>query len=189
VTKTPNPHFPDRSDSVLLLVDFQERLLKAMPEEPRERMLRNATLLVRAAGLLGVPVLFSEQYPKGLGPTAQPILDLLPGAEPIEKMVFSCAAVDRFQEAVKALGRRTFVLAGVENHVCVLQTALDLVAGGARVFTVRDATCSRTKQNWAAGNEVMAQAGITVSSAEIVVFQWLRTASAEEFKEISKLVR
>jgi len=189
MTTTPNATFPDRADSVLLLVDFQERLMKAMPEEPRERMLRNATILIQAAGRLGVPVLLSEQYPKGLGPTVQPILDLLPGAEPIEKMVFSCAAVDRFRAVVQGLGRRTFVLAGIENHVCVLQTALDLAAEGHRVFTARDATCSRTRENWEAGNEVMAVGGVTVSSTEIVVFQWLRTADAEEFREISKLVR
>ena len=185
----PNPHFPDRADSVLLLVDFQERLMKAMPEEPRARMLRNATILVQAAGRLGLPVLFSEQYPKGLGSTVQEILDLLPGAEPIEKMVFSCAGVERFRTVVEALGRRTFVLAGIENHVCVLQTALDLAAAGNRVWTARDATCSRTRENWEAGNEVMARAGVTISSTEILVFQWLLTASAEEFLEISKLVR
>lgn len=189
MTKIANPAFPDRADSVLLLVDFQERLMKAMPEEPRERMLRNARILVQAASRLGVPVLFSEQYAKGLGPTVREILDLLPGAEPIEKMIFSCAAVDRFRTVVESLGRRTFLLAGIENHVCVLQTALDLASGGYRVFTARDATCSRTRENWEAGNEVMARAGVTVSSTEIVVFQWLRTAEAEEFREISKLIR
>jgi hypothetical protein len=168
-------------------VDFQERLMKAMPEEPRRRCSERDDL-VRGRGTPGLPVLFSEQYLKGLGPRFRRSW-ISPGAEPIEKMVFSCAGVERFRTVVETLGRRTFVLAGIENHVCVLQTALDLVEEGYVVFTARDATCSRTRENWEAGNEVMARAGVTISSTEILVFQWLLTASAEEFKDISKLVR
>jgi len=186
---TTTPHFPDRGDSVLLVVDMQERLLAAMPEEPRGKMLRNAGILIQAARRLGIPVLVSEQYPKGLGHTVSEIRGLLPDVEPIEKMVFSCAGEERFIGAIAPLGRRSYVLAGIENHVCVLQTALDLAAAGNRVWTARDATCSRTRENWKAGNEVMARAGVTISSTEILLFQWLRTAAAEEFREISKLVR
>jgi nicotinamidase-related amidase len=181
--------WPEREEAALIIVDMQERLLKAMPEEPRQRMLRNASILIETAKQLGMPVLVSEQYPKGLGPTVPEIREAVAGAAPVEKMIFSAAREEAFQRRLEETGRSAFILTGVENHVCVLQTALDLVAAGKRVWLARDASCSRTKENWEAGCAAMAAGGVTVSTTEILVFQLLREAGTEAFKHVSKLVR
>jgi len=181
--------WPECDNTALLIVDMQEKLLKAMPEGPREQMLRNAGILIESARRLGLPVLASEQYPKGLGPTVPEIRERLGSVRPVEKMVFSCLGEEDFRRQVEESGRRAFILAGVENHVCVLQTALDLVAAGHHVFLARDATCSRTKANWKTGCEVMAAGGVTISSTETLLFQLLREAGTAAFNEISKLIR
>jgi nicotinamidase-related amidase len=181
--------WPEREEAALIIVDMQERLLQAMPEKPRQRMLRNAVILAETARQLGMPVLVSEQYPKGLGRTVPEIREAVADAAPVEKMIFSAAREEAFQRRLEETGRSAFILTGVENHVCVLQTALDLVAAGRRVWVARDATCSRTKENWEAGCAAMAAGGVTVSTTEILVFQLLREAGTEAFRRISKLVR
>jgi nicotinamidase-related amidase len=180
---------PEPKDTALLIVDMQEKLLRAMPDGPREQMVRNAGILIEAARRLNLPILASEQYPKGLGHTLPEIRELLGDVEPVEKMAFSCLGEEAFCRRLEETGRRTFLLTGVENHVCVLQTALDLVAAGRNVLLARDATCSRTKANWKTGCEVMAAGGVQVSSTETLVFQLLREAGTEAFKALSKLIR
>jgi nicotinamidase-related amidase len=189
MTRELSSIWPEREKAALIIVDMQERLLRAMPEEPRQRMLRNASILIETAKQLGMPVLVSEQYPKGLGPTVPEIREAAGDTAPVEKMIFSAAREEAFKRRVEGTGRSAFILTGVENHVCVLQTALDLVDAGKRVWLARDATCSRTKENWEAGCEAMAAGGVTLSTTEILVFQLLREAGTEAFKHVSKLVR
>lgn len=169
------------------MVDVQERLAAVMDQ--REKVLDNCRRLIEGAKILDVPIAVTEQYPKGLGPTEEELRGALLSYEPFEKLTFSCCGEPSFTSALDDLGRRTIVLAGMETHVCVLQTALDLLRGGHVVHLVRDAVCSREKVNWITGIELMRDAGAVITSTETVLFQLLGRAGTEEFKAISKLVK
>jgi len=177
-------------DSVLLVVDIQERLAAAMPEESRQTVFRNAGILAQAAQLLDIPGLLTEQYPRGLGPTDSAVAPHLGGKiRRLEKTVFSCCGAGGFAEALQSVQRRQVVITGMEAHVCVLQTALELAAQGFEVFVVEDAICSRSPVNQRNAIERIRQAGSIVTNTESVLFEWLRHAKHEHFKAISKLVR
>lgn len=177
-------------ESQLVAIDIQGRLAAAMPEEERERVLRRAGILATAAGELKVPVLATEQYPRGLGPTAAPFAEALPPATPLfEKTCFSCGGAEGFLNTLGAGDRRQVVLAGMETHVCVLQTALELQGHGFQVFVVEDAVCSRSPANHRNALERMRQAGVIVTNTESVLFEWLRDASHEHFKVVSALIK
>ena len=174
----------------LVVIDIQERLAGVMGSEDRARVLRNAAILLQAAGRLQVPVIATQQYPKGLGPTEPDIADHLPAqAVRLDKTVFSCCRADGFNGAVSAAGRSQVVLAGMETHVCVLQTALELHAQGHQVFVVEDACCSRDPANASNAARRLLHAGVIVTNAESVVFEWLGDARHEAFKALSALVR
>jgi nicotinamidase-related amidase len=180
---------PARGRSALLIVDIQQRLLPVMPQEGAA-VLRNAQILAETAVELGLPVRFSEQYPRGLGPTAAQLKAVLPAdVAAFEKVVFSCCAAPGFQPVLDGLGDRDIILCGIETHVCVLQTAIDLLAAGRRVFVAADATCSRAPLNWKLALRLMRQAGAVIGSTEIFVFSLLGSAGSEQFKRISKLVK
>jgi isochorismate hydrolase len=137
-----------------------------------------------------LPVLVSEQYPRGLGPTLPQVLACLPdGARPLEKLAFSCCAEPALAAQLAQLAGFDLILCGMETHVCVLQTALDLLAGGRRVFVAADGVCSRTAANRQLGLELMQQAGAVIGSTEIFAFGLLRAAGSDRFKRISKLVK
>ena len=174
-------------DSVIVLIDVQGKLAELMSE--KDQLYRQLQILLRGARSLGVPVLWLEQYPKGLGPTVPEIATLLEGIEPIEKTCFSACGSERFQQALSDSGRRTVVVAGIESHVCVYQTAQDLLAAGFVVEVVRDAVSSRTAENRLAGFERMVRLGAGMTTVEMVLFEWLREAGSPAFKEISRLVR
>jgi nicotinamidase-related amidase len=169
------------ADSALIVIDIQERLAAVMPA--REPVVRAIGILLEAAARLDIPVLVSEQYPKGLGATVAEVARKLPeGALRIEKTCFSaCAALPLIRSQV--------VLAGMEAHVCVLQTALELAAAGREVFVVGDAVCSRSEANYANALARLQSAGVVVTNTESVIFEWLRDAAHEHFRAISKLVR
>lgn len=176
--------------SLLLLVDIQERLAAAMPAESRAMVVRNAGMLARAAELLGVPVLVTEQYPQGLGPTDPGLKAQLPASvRLVEKTSFSCCGAVGFEAHLRESGRRQIVLAGMEAHVCVLQTALELGAAGWPVFAAADAICSRRPENHRNAMDRLRQHGVTVTNTESVLFEWLRDARHEHFKAISRMVR
>ncbi len=176
------------ADSVLVVIDVQQRLGDAMPGKVLNRVLQNASLLARTAGLLDLPVVQTEQYPHGLGPTHPSVAEALPAATTrIEKLAFSCCGAEGF---VAALGhRRQVVLVGMEAHVCVLQTALDLAVGDRQVFVVEDAVCSRRLENYQNALDRLRQSGVLVVSAESVVFEWLAAADHPRFKVIQSLLR
>ncbi len=175
--------------SQLLIIDTQERLASAMGEKSRNSVLHNTSLLLQAASLLQVPTIKFEQYPKGLGPTEKVLLDNLPdGSSNYEKMSFSCCGSDEFCDSTLESPRKQFVLTGMETHVCVLQTAFELQQRGYQLFVVADAVCSRTGRNRRIALQRMAQAGITITSTESVLFEWLRAASHPQFRTISKLL-
>jgi|YNPNPStandDraft_1061719.scaffolds.fasta_scaffold10199_3 nicotinamidase-related amidase len=176
--------------TALVLVDFQERLYRAMEPERREEVLSNAVLLLKLAQTLGLPVLVTEQYPAGLGATVPAIKNELPGGTPIlEKLVFSAWGAEGFPESFRSLNARSAVVAGMESHVCVLGTALDLLDQAVAVHVAADAVISRTRANWQTGLRIMEKAGAVVSSTETVIFQLLGRAGTEAFKAMSKLLR
>ncbi len=180
---------PRREATCLVVVDVQENLARAMPADTFPRVTRNLVLLAAAARTLGLPVLLTEQYPKGLGRTIAPVAEALGGLVPIEKVDFACTAVPAFREALAATNRQTVVLAGVESHVCVLQTAFGLLEAGYTVHVPADAVASRTAANRQVGLDLMARAGAVVTSAETAVFQLLGRAGTPEFKALAPLVK
>lgn len=181
---------PNREYSSLLIIDVQERLAPAMPAEVLAVVLRNTRILIETAKEFSLPVVVSEQYPKGLGPTLAEIREALPAqTQPREKIAFSCCAEAAFQPIFDPPTPRDWIVCGMEAHVCVLQTTLDLLQRGQRVFVVADAVCSRAKYNWRLGLDLMRQAGAVIGSAEIFAFALLGAAGSDSFKRISKLVR
>lgn len=179
----------EAADSILVVVDLQERLAKAMDAVVFQAVFINTGILLQAARTLGVPVLATEQYPKGLGRTVAALSPLLPAAPPFEKTCFSCAADESFPGAVRGAGKTQVVIAGMEAHVCVLQSALQLRSTGREVFVVEDACCSRNAANHRNAMHRLRAAGVVVTNTESVVFEWLRDAKHPQFKAISALVR
>jgi len=152
-------------------------------------MVANVKILASAARRLDVPVLVTEQYPRGLGRTLPELRALLGATPPFEKTAFSCAGADGFMDRVHALGADHVILTGIEAHVCVLLTALDLLGRGLRVSVVADAVCSRRPANLEIGLDQARQAGAVVTATETVVFQLLGGADSDAFRELSKLLR
>jgi nicotinamidase-related amidase len=186
---SPNSPVCRASDSVLLIVDVQQRLAAAMLPDVREGAFRAGGILLQAAARLNVPVLVTEQYPKGLGPTAAELDRHIGAARRIEKTSFSALETPAFAEALRAAGRRQVVLGGMEAHVCVLQTALDLHAAGFEVFVVDELACSRSPRHQENAMARLRQAGIVVTNAESVVFEWLGDSRHEQFRAVSALVK
>jgi nicotinamidase-related amidase len=174
-------------DTVLLIVDIQEKLVRAM--HAREELVLSAQQLVRGASVLGVPILCTEQNPKGLGPTVPEIAAHMPAAPPISKFSFGCCASEDFMSALQATARRNVLIAGIETHVCVYQTALGLMAKGYRVEVVADACSSRTLQNKQTGLEKMRDAGAALTSVETALFELLRVAEGPLFKQVLNIVK
>ena len=185
-----SPLLLDRGRSALLVIDMQEKLMPAIPQSDRVEW--NASRLIRAARLFQVPVVATEQYPRGLGPTVSGIQQLLDlgneGALP-DKRMFSCRECCSAFESLKAQDVQQIVVVGVEAHVCVLQTTLDLIAQGFDLFPVADGVGSRFETDREFAFRRMELAGATLVTAEMVLFEWCETSAAAEFKTISALVR
>jgi len=177
----------ERERSCLLLVDLQERLIAAM-HEPAP-VLKNAGILATAAKRLGIPIVVSEQYPKGLGPTDAALARLAAPSAPLAKSDFSCTDDQALAERLESLGRDQAVVAGLEAHVCVLQTALGLPGRGLAPFVVADATTSRAADSRRLALDRMARDGVEIVTTEMVLFEWLGRAGTPEFKELSALIR
>jgi len=174
-------------NSSLLIVDVQERLAPVM-SDPR-RVISGCALLMRAARRLEVPVIASEQYPKGIGPTVFDLREWLPPEGAVEKLHFSCADEPVILDRLAGTGRRQVVLAGIEAHICLLQSAIGLQEKGYEPFVVVDASASRRPENEEAAWIRLRQAGIPTVSVEMVVFEWLRVAGTPAFKELVALVK
>lgn len=178
----------DSQDSLLLVIDIQERLVPAIHTPDADAVVKNTALLIQAAALFGVPVVASEQYPRGLGATVPAVASLLP-SPPLQKLEFSAWRNAELRALIEGLGRRSVVVTGVEAHVCVLQTALDLLAAGFTVHVAADAVGSRAPQNRATALDLLRQAGAVVTCAETAAFQWCGVAGSDAFKQLSRLVR
>jgi nicotinamidase-related amidase len=181
----------DAGRSVLLVIDVQERLARAMPAEDLNPAVQSILLLARAAALLQIPVMRTEQYPKGLGPTLDSVARHLPDAASaaMEKTGFSCCAAAGLPDRLQALQRRQIILAGMETHVCVLQTALDLKQRGYEVFVAEDACCARSRGRSRNGLARLRQSDILITHSESVLFEWLRDAAHPQFRAVSTLLK
>ncbi len=183
--------FVNREEAFLVVVDVQERLVPAIHPDLYPAALRNMRLAVEAAGALGLPILVTEQYPKGLGRTVPEIVKSLEGKSYtlLEKVTFSCARDERFLAAVASTKRRQAVIVGMETHVCVYQTSVDLVRAGHSVFVLDDAVSSRFLHNYRSGLTALRDAGCTVFSTETAVFELLKSAATPEFRKLSSLLK
>jgi hypothetical protein len=179
-----SPELLHRASSRLLIVDVQEKLVATLPEATRERLIAGCRFLGEGARLLGV----TEQYPQGLGPTAAALQEF--AADRPAKKRFSCVECLNWPSAAEALDDRfQIVVAGMETHVCVLQTVLDLLASGYQVYVVADAVASRREVDQQIAIERMTGSGAILTTAEGVLFEWAETAEAAEFKQLSSLVK
>src|SRR3984893_11671685 len=168
----------------LVVIDIQEKMLPPICQ--REQLVRNAQLLIRAAGILKIPALVSTQYAKGLGGTVPEVASLLPETDPIDKTLFSCFGSDVFCSVIKQVPgqRNTLLLCGMESHICVTQTALGALREGYLVHVASDAVSSRTKWNRKIVLERMRSAGAVISSTEMMIYELMRSSSSAAFKEL-----
>ncbi|MDB2705607.1 hydrolase [Pseudomonadota bacterium] len=176
------------SDSVFIMIDMQQRLVSAMPDDIAIATVKNTQRVLTAATTLEIPTMVTEQYPQGLGATVAELAELIEPKKVIEKTSFSCAKVPEFMKRLDEMGRKQVVLAGMESHICVLQTALDFLAQGFHVHVVEDAICSRDSKNKANAIHRMRDLGVNITNMESVLFEWLADAAHPQFKALSKLV-
>lgn len=179
--------FLNQKDSALVIVDIQEKLAAVMKE--RQQVIDNVLHLIETARLLNIPIILNEQYPKGIGHTVPEIKAALDTYQPVEKLTFSCCGQPDFLSKLASTNRKKIILCGMETHVCVLQTCIGLLKEGCIVHVVKDAICSRTKDNFKTGIEFMRNTGAVITSTETVLFQLLEKSGTEEFKMISKRIK
>jgi nicotinamidase-related amidase len=177
----------DKDNSALLIIDIQERLAAVMKH--RESVVTNCLHLIELSKMITMPIVVTEQYPKGLGQTVEEIRKALPVYQPIEKLTFSCCDEAAFVNEIKKLNKKNIVLTGMETQICILQTCIGLLQNGFNVHLVIDAVCSRAKKNWRTACEFMRDAGAVITCTETVLFQLLKIAGTEEFKAISKRIK
>lgn len=184
-----NMSVADSQTSTLMVIDIQERLTSSMPAGVRDRVIEQVSVLLTAAESLAIPVLLTEQYPKGLGPTEKALLNKLPNNTPvIEKTSFSLVKAESVIESLQQSGRKQVFLVGMETHICVLQTALDLLKQGYEVFVVEDAVSSRAKGNQFNALQRLRLAGAVITNVESLLFEWLGDAKHPAFKQLAKLI-
>ena len=173
--------------TALLLIDIQERLTRVMTD--KESLVASLQKLIKSVKVLGLPILLTEQYPRGLGPTIPEVASLLLDIKPLVKMSFSCCGDEGFIRELKSLKRDQILAAGFETHVCVYQTVADLLNDGYEAQVVADCVSSRTRENKALALDRMKDIGASITTVEMAVFELLRTAESQKFKEISQIIK
>ncbi len=180
----------NHTDSLLIIIDLQTKLSAAMPPAQASLTAENTLHLIDAANTLEIPILVTEQYPQGLGATDEMITRKLALSTPIyDKTGFSCCSSKNFCEALLTSEREQVILVGQETHVCILQSAFELLQRGHRVYVVEDAVSSRNPEHKINALHRMRQQGVTIVNYESVLFEWLRDASHPDFKTLANLVR
>lgn len=174
-------------DVVLVVVDLQEKLSRVMHD--LDSLLLASEKIIKGANVLEIPVLWTEQNPKGLGPTLSDFANLMKPELRVTKISFSCCGEPEFLKLLNAQNRRQVLLMGIESHVCVYQTGMDLLNMGYEVQVVTDAVSSRTPENKALGIEKLKMAGAKITSAEMALFEMLQAAEGPKFKEMLKVVK
>jgi nicotinamidase-related amidase len=173
--------------TILVVVDVQGKLAQLMHE--KERFFDNLQKVIKGAQVLGLPIIVTEQIPEKLGPTIPELARLLSDVQPLRKISFSCSGSEAFMTALEASGRKQVLLTGMETHVCVYQTAMDLLQSGYEVHVVTDAVSSRAAENKQVGLEKIRAAGAIPTSTEMALFELLRIAEGPQFKEIIRIIK
>ncbi len=176
-----------KDDTALVVIDVQERLLPHIYEN--DQLEKNCNTLISGMKILSIPLLVTEQYSKGLGPTIESVRNTLGDIKPIEKMSFSCCGESSFLHALEKLNKKNVILCGVEAHVCVMQTALDLCERGFQPVLIADCVSSRKLHDKTQAVERMRQTGVIISTSESILFELCQVAGTEQFKAISRLVK
>ena len=174
-------------NTALLVIDVQVKLAHLM--DGKEELVENLRKLIKGAQVLGIPIIWTEQNPRGLGPTIPEIKELLPDNRPITKFSFSCCGEESFMEELRRQNRKQILITGIEAHICVYQTAMDLLGWGYEVDVVADAVSSRTAGNKRIGLEKIRDGGGRLTSTETAIFELLRVAEGERFKEILQIMK
>jgi len=175
-----------QEEAVLMIIDIQERLVPAM--ENGKKVVDNTNILIKTAQKLDIPIIGTEQYPKGLGKTVPEIRENIDTDGFYEKLSYS-AYIDEVRQALSKLGRKKVIITGMETHVCVFQTVRDLLEDGYQVFVAGDAVCSRTRDNYLNGLSLMDKMGAVITNTESIMFDLLKVAGTPVFKELSKLIK
>lgn len=176
----------EKENSLLLIIDIQEKLVKALD---KNIIVTNSEKLVTAANLLEIPVVITQQYPKGLGETIPQIKDNAQSAKYFDKAAFSACEDEGFLDIIKSYGKKQIVICGIETHICVHQTAAALIREGFEVFVAKDVCASRRKYEFKQGIEIMQQNGAKISCLEIILFEWLKTSKNPMFKQVQALIK
>jgi nicotinamidase-related amidase len=176
-----------KDQSAGLVIDIQEKLFPLISDN--ETLVNNSGILIKGLQALNIPLLVTEQYTKGLGPTIQPLKELLPGEKVIEKLAFSCCDEPAFISRLSGLNRKFIIITGIESHVCVMQTALDLLEHNYIPVVVEDCVSSRRLNDKNMSVYRMRRSGVIITTYESVLFELLRYSGTEEFKAISRLVK
>jgi nicotinamidase-related amidase len=175
-------------ETALIMIDVQEKLLNVM--YGKEALLENVQKITKSANALGIPIIWTEQNPKGIGPTVPEIKDFMPGhIHPVIKFSFSCCSNNAFMDLIKASNRTQFLVAGIETLVCVYQTSVDLFGLGYEVEVLSDAVSSRTPEDKEVGLAKMRDEGVALTSVETAIFELLKDAEHEKFKDILKIIK
>jgi nicotinamidase-related amidase len=174
-------------DCCLVIVDVQGKLATLMYNG--ENLFKNIQILIRACKIMSIPILWCQQQPKALGSTVLEIANLLSDNQPINKTSFSCCGCEEFNSKLKSLNRSQILICGIEAHVCIYQTAVDLMNGGKEVHLITDAISSRTAENKQLAIERLKTEGVKLSSAEMAIFELVRTADYPQFKQVAALVK
>ena len=182
-------YFINREETFLLLIDVQEKLFNAMKEKVQGILEKNASILLNSAAEMGIPVIASEQYRKGLGLTIPGLRNFIPEEDNHEKLYFDCTRDTSLLEAIEKKGKKTAVIAGIESHICVFQTALSLIDRGYNIVIASDAVASRRKNDWLQALSILDKAGALVYPTETIVFMLLEKAGTPEFKNLSPLFK
>ncbi|MCK4758214.1 MAG: hydrolase [Thermoplasmata archaeon] len=177
----------DREKLALVIIDIQDKLFHNIHDG--ESMKDNVIKLIEFSKIMGIPIILSEQYPKGLGQTIEEIRAALPSYDPLDKSSFSCCGEEDFEKRLLKLGARTIAITGIECHVCVFQTARDMLARGYVVHIISDGVSSRARENWKVGIDRMRELGATISSTEMFMFEVMEKAGTQEFKEVVPLLK
>lgn len=176
----------NREEALFLVIDIQGKLANIM--DNKEQVVSNTNVLIEAGKLMDIPVMFTEQYPKGLGSTLEELKENLDNPEVYEKNSFNAYLGD-IKNAIDEKKRKKIIISGMETHICVMQTTRELIAAGYKVFIARDAVCSRTEDNFINGLEQMKDMGATISNTEAIIFDLLKISGTPEFKVLSKMIK
>ena len=182
-----SPELLNRDECGLVVIDIQERISSVMLH--RERVITETVKAIEAFGIMGMPCFVTEQYPRGLGRTVPAVADAMGDTMPVEKLAFSSAGTPKFHDGLKGEGVSQLLVTGIETHVCVLQTVMDLLSGGYLVHVAADAVSSRKELDYTTALLRMRQAGAVVTTVEAALFELLVQAGTDEFRQISKLVK